>query len=38
LKQWCEAQLAKHEAYVVEQLEDMPEVRDWSLGDWAEEG
>jgi xylulose-5-phosphate/fructose-6-phosphate phosphoketolase len=31
LKAWCEAQLAKHEAYVVENLEDMPEVRDWSL-------
>ncbi|MFD1372592.1 phosphoketolase family protein [Actinoplanes sichuanensis] len=36
LKAWCEAQLAKHEKYVVEHLEDMPEVRDWSLGDWAE--
>ncbi|MFN8169222.1 MAG: phosphoketolase family protein [Candidatus Nanopelagicales bacterium] len=29
LKAWCEAQLAKHEAYVVEHLQDMPEVRDW---------
>jgi len=38
LKEWCEAQLAKHEQYVVEHLEDMPEVRDWSLGDWAEKG
>ena len=38
LKAWCEAQLARHEAYVVEHLEDMPEVRDWSLGDWAEQG
>jgi xylulose-5-phosphate/fructose-6-phosphate phosphoketolase len=36
LKEWCEAQLAKHHRYVVEHLEDMPEVRDWSLGDWAE--
>jgi xylulose-5-phosphate/fructose-6-phosphate phosphoketolase len=36
LKTWCEEQLAKHERYVVEHLEDMPEVRDWSLGDWAE--
>jgi xylulose-5-phosphate/fructose-6-phosphate phosphoketolase len=36
LKAWCEAQLAKHDKYVVEHLEDMPEVRDWSLGDWAE--
>ncbi|MFG1605227.1 phosphoketolase [Actinoplanes sp. NPDC049265] len=33
LKKWCEAQLARHEEYVVEHLEDMPEVRDWSLGD-----
>ena len=32
LKQWCENQLTKHAAYVVERLEDMPEVRDWSLG------
>jgi xylulose-5-phosphate/fructose-6-phosphate phosphoketolase len=38
LKQWCEQQLARHEAYVVEHLEDMPEVRDWSLGDWAQRG
>ena len=38
LKAWCEAQLAKHRAYVVEHLEDMPEVRDWVLGDWAEPG
>lgn len=36
LKAWCEAQLEKHEKYVVEHLEDMPEVRDWSLADWAE--
>jgi xylulose-5-phosphate/fructose-6-phosphate phosphoketolase len=35
LKQWCQAQLARHEQYVVEHLEDMPEVRDWTLGDWA---
>ena len=35
LKQWCEQQLERHEAYVVEHLEDVPEVRDWSLGDWA---
>jgi xylulose-5-phosphate/fructose-6-phosphate phosphoketolase len=38
LKAWCEAQLARHRQYVVEHLEDMPEVRDWSLGDWAEKG
>ena len=28
----------QHAAYVVEHLEDMPEVRDWVLGDWAAEG
>ncbi|AGL16976.1 xylulose-5-phosphate/fructose-6-phosphate phosphoketolase [Actinoplanes sp. N902-109] len=38
LKEWCKAQLARHEQYVVEHLEDMPEVRDWSLGDWAARG
>jgi xylulose-5-phosphate/fructose-6-phosphate phosphoketolase len=31
LKAWCESQLQRHEAYVVEHLEDMPEVRDWTL-------
>jgi xylulose-5-phosphate/fructose-6-phosphate phosphoketolase len=31
LEAWCAAQLAKHETYVVEHLEDMPEVRDWTL-------
>ncbi|MDT5034497.1 MAG: xylulose-5-phosphate/fructose-6-phosphate phosphoketolase, partial [Actinoplanes sp.] len=31
LKSWCEQQLAKHTAYVVEHLEDLPEVRDWSM-------
>jgi xylulose-5-phosphate/fructose-6-phosphate phosphoketolase len=36
LKRWCESQLARHETYVVEHLEDMPEVRDWTLGDWAD--
>ncbi|MEV6634838.1 phosphoketolase family protein [Actinoplanes sp. NPDC051470] len=36
LKEWCAAQLARHEQYVVEHMEDMPEVRDWTLGDWAE--
>jgi xylulose-5-phosphate/fructose-6-phosphate phosphoketolase len=35
LKAWCESQLARHEAYVVEHLEDMPEVTGWTLGDWA---
>jgi xylulose-5-phosphate/fructose-6-phosphate phosphoketolase len=33
LKAWCEAQLQKHEKYVVEHLEDMPEVRNWTLTD-----
>lgn len=38
LRAWCQSQLERHEAYVVEHLEDMPEVRDWSLGDWAAQG
>nr|WP_296069335.1 phosphoketolase family protein [uncultured Actinoplanes sp.] len=38
LKAWCESQLRRHETYVVEHLEDMPEVRDWTLGDWAVQG
>ncbi|MFG1949484.1 phosphoketolase [Nonomuraea sp. NPDC048826] len=38
LMAWCERKLADHQAYVVEHLEDMPEVRDWSLGDWARKG
>ncbi len=29
LQEWCESQLARHESYIVEHLEDMPEVRDW---------
>ncbi|WP_212998215.1 phosphoketolase family protein [Winogradskya consettensis] len=32
LKTWCESQLARHERYVVDNLEDLPEVRDWTLG------
>jgi xylulose-5-phosphate/fructose-6-phosphate phosphoketolase len=31
LKAWCAERLAAHEAYVVEHLQDMPEVRDWVL-------
>jgi xylulose-5-phosphate/fructose-6-phosphate phosphoketolase len=31
LKAWCEEKLAEHAAYVVEHLQDMPEVRDWVL-------
>ncbi|MGL4832032.1 MAG: phosphoketolase family protein [Propionibacteriaceae bacterium] len=33
LRDWCEAQLARHEEYIVEHLEDMPEVRDWKFDD-----
>jgi xylulose-5-phosphate/fructose-6-phosphate phosphoketolase len=33
LTAWCQARLAEHSAYVVEHMEDMPQVRDWSLGD-----
>ena len=29
LKDWCQQRLDEHAAYVVEHLEDMPEVRDW---------
>jgi xylulose-5-phosphate/fructose-6-phosphate phosphoketolase len=38
LKAWCQSQLARQKAYAVEHLEDMPEVRDWTLGDWAQQG
>jgi xylulose-5-phosphate/fructose-6-phosphate phosphoketolase len=31
LKTWCQSMLDRHARYVVENLEDMPEVRDWSL-------
>jgi xylulose-5-phosphate/fructose-6-phosphate phosphoketolase len=30
LKAWCQEQLARHETFVVEHLQDMPEVRDWT--------
>lgn len=32
LKAWCEEMLAKHATYIVEHLQDMPEVRDWKFG------
>ncbi len=32
LRAFCESQLARHEEYIVENLQDMPEVRDWKLG------
>jgi xylulose-5-phosphate/fructose-6-phosphate phosphoketolase len=35
LKAYCRSELARHDAYVVEHLEDMPEVTAWTLGDWA---
>jgi xylulose-5-phosphate/fructose-6-phosphate phosphoketolase len=38
LMSWCRARLAEHEAYVVAHLEDLPDIRDWVLGDWAEQG
>jgi xylulose-5-phosphate/fructose-6-phosphate phosphoketolase len=38
LMAWCRQRIAEHETYVVEHLEDLPEVRDWTLGDWAETG
>jgi xylulose-5-phosphate/fructose-6-phosphate phosphoketolase len=30
LASWCEEQLDRHRRYIVEHLEDMPEVRDWT--------
>ncbi len=31
LLQECEAMLVRHHAYVREALEDLPEIRDWTL-------
>jgi xylulose-5-phosphate/fructose-6-phosphate phosphoketolase len=31
LKAWCEGQLEYHRRYVIEHLEDLPQVRDWTL-------
>ncbi len=30
---WCQARLAEHESYVVEHLEDLPDIANWVLGD-----
>ena len=38
LKAWCEEKLAEHAAYVVAHLQDMPEVRDWSLPQRSDQG
>ena len=32
LMRYCEAQLARHSAFIVEHLQDLPEVREWRLG------
>jgi len=38
LKQWCEARLAEHSAYVVEHLEDLPDIRGWVLSNPVDPG
>jgi xylulose-5-phosphate/fructose-6-phosphate phosphoketolase len=38
LLRWCEGKLAEHREYVVEHLEDLPEVREWQVGDTATKG
>ena len=35
LKAWCKDRLAEHDAYVVAQMQDMPEISGWTLGDTA---
>ncbi len=37
LKKWCQAQLARHQAYIRENMTDMPQVDDWKLGDPLEQ-
>lgn len=32
LKQWCGEQIERHKGYIVEHLQDMPQVREWTLG------
>ncbi len=38
LMQWCDRQLERHAEHVVEYLQDLPQVDDWSLGDPIEQG
>jgi xylulose-5-phosphate/fructose-6-phosphate phosphoketolase len=33
LRTWCEQKLLDHAAYIVEHLEDLPEVQQWTLTD-----
>jgi xylulose-5-phosphate/fructose-6-phosphate phosphoketolase len=35
---WCQQRLSDHESYIVEHLEDLPDVRDWVLRDRARQG
>jgi xylulose-5-phosphate/fructose-6-phosphate phosphoketolase len=37
LKAWCQARLAEHGRYVVENLQDLPDIRDWVVPDPAEQ-